>query len=135
MADKFELLEQNLEMFIDNTRQIGIVVSDFQPQGQSVLNQKLQTLVSSMQEMDRLRSTVSEVQVPLQVFDYIDAGHNPQLYTKDCMEKAQEKNEAVKGKMDAFAKFKALLLVELSKVFPKEIAKYRAIRGDPDRPS
>ena len=41
MADKFDLLEQNLEMFIENTRQMGIIVSDFQPQGQSVLNQKL----------------------------------------------------------------------------------------------
>ena len=41
MADKFEMLEQQLELFIENTRQIGIVVSDFQPQGQNVLNQKL----------------------------------------------------------------------------------------------
>lgn len=42
MADnKFYALEQNLEMFIENTRQLGIIVSDFQPQGQNVLNQKL----------------------------------------------------------------------------------------------
>ena len=41
MTDKFEALEQQLEMFIENTRQIGIIVSDMQPQGQSVLNQKL----------------------------------------------------------------------------------------------
>ena len=41
MADKFEVLEQQLEMFIENTRQMGIIVSDFQPQGQSVLNQKM----------------------------------------------------------------------------------------------
>jgi len=31
---------------------------------------------------------------------YIDEGRNPQLYTKDCMEKALAKNEAVKGKID-----------------------------------
>ena len=42
MADKFEQLEQQLELFIENARQMGIIVSDFQPQGgQSVLNQKL----------------------------------------------------------------------------------------------
>lgn len=135
MADKFELLEQSLEMFIENTRQMGIIVSDFQPQGQSVLNHKLQTMVNSMQEMDKLRGQMQDIQVPLQVFDYIDQGNNPQLYTKDCMEKALAKNEEVKGKMDAFAKFKAMLLVELTKVFPKEMAKYRAIRGDPERPT
>ncbi|OWF37365.1 hypothetical protein KP79_PYT25298 [Mizuhopecten yessoensis] len=53
--DRFEALEQQLEMFIENTRQLGIV------------------------------------------------------------------------------KFKTLLLVELDKVFPKEINTYRALRGD-DRP-
>jgi len=41
MADKFEALEQQLELFIENTRQLAIIVGDFQPQGQSVLNQKL----------------------------------------------------------------------------------------------
>lgn len=41
MADKFEALEQQLELFIENTRQMGLIVSDFQPQGQSVLNQKM----------------------------------------------------------------------------------------------
>ena len=31
---------------------------------------------------------------------YIDQGKNPNLYTKDCLEKALAKNELVKGKMD-----------------------------------
>ncbi|KAK2162236.1 hypothetical protein LSH36_101g01019 [Paralvinella palmiformis] len=135
MADKFEQLEQQLELFIENARQMGIIVSDFQPQGgQSVLNQKLHTMVTGMQEVDKLRSQVQDVQIPLEVFEYIDQGKNPQLYTKDCMEKALAKNEAVKGKIDVFKKFKTLLIVELSKEFPHEMAKYRAVRGD-DRPS
>jgi mediator of RNA polymerase II transcription subunit 10 len=36
-----EQLEQNLEQFIENIRQIKIIVTDFQPQGQNVLNQKM----------------------------------------------------------------------------------------------
>ena len=36
------------------------------------------------------------------MFDYIDAGRNPQLFTKDCMEKAHSKNEEVKGKINAY---------------------------------
>ena len=35
------------------------------------------------------------------LYRYIDQGKNPQLYTKDCMEKALARNEAVKGKIDA----------------------------------
>jgi hypothetical protein len=67
------------------------------------------------------------------LFSYIDQGRNPQLYTKDCIEKALAKNEQVKGKIDAYRKFKAHLLVELNSVFPNELTKYRAIRGD-ERP-
>ena len=33
-------------------------------------------------------------------FSYIDQGKNPNLYTKDCLEKALSKNEQVKGKID-----------------------------------
>ena len=36
------------------------------------------------------------------ISSYIDQGRNPQLYTKDCMEKALAKNEQVKGKIDAY---------------------------------
>ncbi|GBM25844.1 Mediator of RNA polymerase II transcription subunit 10 [Araneus ventricosus] len=91
-------------------------------------------MVTYMQEIDKCKNQVQDLQVPLEVFEYIDQGRNPQLYTKDCMEKALNKNEVVKGKIDSYRRFKGLLLVELSKVFPNEMAKYRAIRGD-DRPS
>ena len=33
---------------------------------------------------------------------YIDQGRNPQLYTKDCLEKALGKNQQVNGKIDAY---------------------------------
>lgn len=41
MASPLENLETQLELFIENVRQIRIIVSDFQPQGQNVLNQKM----------------------------------------------------------------------------------------------
>ncbi|KAL7643725.1 UNVERIFIED_CONTAM: hypothetical protein RMT77_005731 [Armadillidium vulgare] len=123
-----EQLENQLETFIENVRQIGILVSDFQPQGQQVLNLKLQNMITNMQDIDKLRTAVQDVHVPLEVFEYIDDGKNPQLYTKDCMEKALAKNEQVNGRIDSYKRFKALLLVELSHVFGNEINKYRAVR-------
>ncbi len=123
-------LEQQLERSIENVRQIRIIVSDFQAQGQPGLNQKLQHVVKDLQEVDKLRPKVQDIQVPLEVFDYIDAGRNPQFYTKDCMEKALSKNEEEKGKIDSYRLFKARLLSELSTTFPKQMASYRAVRGD-----
>ncbi|KAK2576762.1 hypothetical protein KPH14_005407 [Odynerus spinipes] len=130
MASALESLETQLELFIENVRQIRIIVSDFQPQGQNVLNQKIQGMVNGLQEIDKLKPQVQDIHVPLEVFDYIDQGRNPQLYTKDCIEKALTKNEQVKGKIDGYRKFKANMLVELNRVFPNELTKYRAIRGD-----
>ena len=102
-------------------------------------------MVKDLAEIDKLRPSVADIQVrlsiplskpniifqvPLEVFDYIDSGRNPQLYTKDCMEKAHSKNEEIKGKIDTYRMFKARLLLELTHVFPKEMAVYRATRGD-----
>lgn len=105
-------------------------MSDFQPQGQAVLNQKINTLITDLQKIDKYRDSVSNIHIPLAVFDYIDQGRNPQLYTKDCIEKALYKNEETKGKIDVYRKFKNNLLLELQKEFPGEINKYRAIRKD-----
>lgn len=118
MASSLENLETQLELFIENVRQIRIIVGDFQPQGQNVLNQKMyvllldfvqlwgegnwmrfpscdkllmfevefllslgvslgfdvfhffsQALVHGLQEVDKLKSQVQEVHVPLEVFE------------------------------------------------------------------
>ncbi|BFF99764.1 GL17837 [Drosophila persimilis] len=131
MSAPLENLETQLEMFIENVRQIRIIVSDFQPQGQNVLNQKINSLVTGLQEIDKLRNQVQDVYVPFEVFfDYIDQDKNPQLYTKDCVEKALAKNEEVKGKIESLKKFKSNLLLELYKTFPNEMNSYRAYRKD-----
>lgn len=60
-------LEGSLEQFVENVRQLGIVVADFQPQGQPALNQKITTLVSLMQDIAAVRPHVEDIQVPLEV--------------------------------------------------------------------
>lgn len=41
MSAPLENLEIQLENFIENVRQVKVIVSDFQPQGQTVLNHKM----------------------------------------------------------------------------------------------
>ncbi|VDP64697.1 unnamed protein product [Schistosoma curassoni] len=78
---------------------------------------------------------MQDVHVPIELFSKIDAGQNPQLYTRECMEQALAKNEAVRGKLDSLRRFRMLLMSELSRQFPNEMAKYRAVRGDPEAPT
>lgn len=129
MAEKFEQLEENLEQFIENVRQLGIIVSDFQPQGQGVLNQKINSMISGLKDIENCKAQLQDVQIPRDVFQYIDHGKNPQLYTKHCIEKALNKNELVKGKIDMYRKFREELLSQLSGVYPEQIAEYRMLRN------
>ena len=41
VQNRFDTLQQNIEQFIETMRQIGIMVSDFQPGSQDVLNDKM----------------------------------------------------------------------------------------------
>nr|XP_009928719.1 PREDICTED: mediator of RNA polymerase II transcription subunit 10 [Haliaeetus albicilla] len=91
-------------------------------------------MVTGLQDIDKCRQQLHDISVPLEVFEYIDQGRNPQLYTKECLERALAKNEQVKGKIDTMKKFKSLLIQELTKVFPEDMAKYKAIRGEDPPP-
>uniref|UniRef100_A0ABI7Y8V0 Mediator of RNA polymerase II transcription subunit 10 n=1 Tax=Felis catus TaxID=9685 RepID=A0ABI7Y8V0_FELCA len=105
MAEKFDHLEEHLEKFVENIRQLGIIVSDFQPSSQAGLNQKLNFIVTGLQDIDKCRQQLHDITVPLEVFEYIDQGRNPQLYTKECLERALARNEQVKGKIDTMKAF------------------------------
>ncbi|XP_045140359.1 mediator of RNA polymerase II transcription subunit 10-like [Echinops telfairi] len=135
MAEKFDHLAEHLEKFVENIRQLGVMVSDFQPSSQAGLNQKLNFIITGLQDIDKCRQQLCDIMVPLEVFEYIDQGRNPQLYTKECLEGALAKNEQVKGKMDTMKKCKILLIQELPNVFSEDMAMYRSTRGEDHPPS
>lgn len=122
-----EELESQIELFIENVRQLGIIVTDFQT-GQPVLNNKINQVVSSLKDINQLKETIPDVQLPVDVFKYIDSGKNPQLFTKEKIESALKKNEEVCGKINHYKTFKQILVEELTTVFPSEMNKYHMNR-------
>ncbi|XP_060236347.1 mediator of RNA polymerase II transcription subunit 10 isoform X2 [Meriones unguiculatus] len=73
MAEKFDHLEEHLEKFVENIRQLGIIVSDFQPSSQAGLSQKLNFLVTGLQDIDKCRQQLHDITVPLEVFENLKA--------------------------------------------------------------
>jgi len=49
---------------------------------------------------------VGGIVIPVEVFNYIDQGQNPSLYTKNTLERALAKNEQVKGKIEVYSQFR-----------------------------
>jgi mediator of RNA polymerase II transcription subunit 10 len=126
--DSFQMLEKNLELVIETCRQLGIMVNNFQPSTQKTLNEKVQQIAQCLKDMDLLKDNFKEIYLPTDVFEYIDQGKNPQLYTKDCLMKTLKKNEEVKGKIEIFDDFRSTLLNELGKTFPDEFGVYQTLR-------
>jgi len=62
---------------------------------------------------------------------YVDDLKNPQMFTRDCLQRTLERNEEVNGKNETLAKFSDTLLAELSTQFPTEIGQYRLWKGKP----
>lgn len=125
-----EELEKTLESFVENIRQLGITVNDFQSASQQVLNQKINTLVAGLKEIEQRKSQVQNIIIPTEVFNYIDQGKNPSLYTKDCLERALSKNEQVKGKIEVYSQFRQELILDLGKIYPELISHYKLIRKE-----
>ncbi|KTG31070.1 hypothetical protein cypCar_00027479 [Cyprinus carpio] len=128
MAEKFDNLEEHLEKFVENIRQLGIIVSDFQPSSQTGLNQKLNFMITGLQDIEKCRQQLHDINVPLEVFEYIDQGRNPQLYTKECLERALAKNEQIKGKNDTLTERESVLLDSISEAW--ETGRLYVIEGD-----
>lgn len=126
--DKFDNLEEILDGFIEHVREAGVIVCDFQ--GHVNYPQKMRELVVKLQELDNMKDQFHNVIVPEEVFIKIDNGCNPQLYTRECVEKALAKNEQVKGQLDSLNRFRHLLINEVSQIFPREMAMYRKIKGE-----
>ncbi len=128
MEARFEQLEQTLELFIENSRHLCVLASDFQANSQPVLNQKIHTLVSGLQELDSAKDQFKEVSIPFELLQTVDDGKNPQLYTRNCVDRTRGKNYELNGKIETYKKFRAMLMKELSEEFPKQMMQYRSIR-------
>ena len=125
---RFTQLERTLEQFQENARYLGVIASDFTSRSQEPFNQKIHTLTSGLQELDQIRQQFNDVRVPLELLNFLDEGKNPQLYTKQVLERTLQKNKEVNGKVEIYKKFRAMLLKELGKEIPEDTLKYRQIR-------
>jgi len=125
---KFNMLEQILEQFQENARHMGVIASEFTARSQEPLNQKIHTMVHGLRQLDQMKDEFRDVKVPAELLDYVDQGKNPQLYTKEVLERTLNKNKEVNGKIELYKKFRAKLIQELGKDLPQDMANYTTFR-------
>ena len=99
------------------TIQIGLIAADFTPQAQEPLIAKMQQFVSALTELDSLKGTVSNVQVPIELLGYLETWSNPDLYTKELLDKALETQETEAAQQNAYRELHKTLLARLGPEF------------------
>jgi len=107
-------LQETIETLLETIRTAIVVVEDFQPVSQPVLNSKLNKIVSQLDALESSKD-LFDVDIPLEVFDFIDRGRNPDVFLKECAEQVMERNQATKGKVEALQAFKEALEAELKR--------------------
>ncbi|KDO76724.1 hypothetical protein CISIN_1g028220mg [Citrus sinensis] len=128
--------KQNLNQVINSVQktlgllhQLYLTVSSFNAASQLPLLQRLNSLVSELDNMVKL-SEKCNIQVPTEVLNLIDDGKNPDEFTRDVINSCIAKNQVTKGKTDAFKSLRKHLLDELEQTFPDEVEAYREIRAN-----
>ncbi|MBA0563980.1 hypothetical protein Golax_006533, partial [Gossypium laxum] len=130
--------KQNLNQVINSIQktlgllhQLYLTVSSFNAASQLPLLQRLNSLVTELDNMAKL-SEKCNIQVPMEVLKWvglIDDGKNPDEFTRDVLNGCIAKNQVTKGKTDAFKGLRKHLLEELEQAFPDEVESYREIRA------
>lgn len=70
----------------------------------------------------------SHFQIPIDVIRLVDEGKNPDEFTKDLINNCIQRNQATKGKVEAFKALRKHLLEEIEDAYPEETEAYRALR-------
>ncbi|XP_044477260.1 mediator of RNA polymerase II transcription subunit 10b-like [Mangifera indica] len=137
MAAAAEEAKQNLNEVTNSIQktlvllhQLYLTVSSFNAASQLPLLQRLNSLVTELDNMAKL-SGKCEIEVPTEVLNLIDDGKNPDEFTRDVINNCIAKNQINRGKTNAFKSLRKHLLEELEQTFPDEIEAYREIRASP----
>ncbi|XP_073052112.1 mediator of RNA polymerase II transcription subunit 10b-like isoform X2 [Primulina eburnea] len=127
--------KQNLNQVINSIQktlgilhQLYLTVSSFNVAAQLPLLQRMNTLVSELDNMTKLAENCN-IQIPMDVINLIDDGKNPDEFTRNVLNGCIAKNQIAKGKTDAFKGLRRHLLEELDLTFPDEVEAYREIRA------
>jgi mediator of RNA polymerase II transcription subunit 10 len=94
--------------------------SPFHPtQGQLTLSSA--HLHASLTQLHASASSPSAtpIRVPPELIQYVDAGRNPDIYTREFVELARRGNQLMKGKKQAFGSFRDILAREMASALPE----------------
>ncbi|KAK9761151.1 RNA polymerase II mediator complex subunit [Basidiobolus ranarum] len=121
-------LELRLKELVESLLEIGITAYDFQAESGDLLNQRIGDLVNSYSQLNELKDSI-DIQVPFDVLSFIEDGKNPDLFTREYVERLAAESHFTNGKIEAMKDFRGILENELNQTFPEQMDAYRKQRS------
>ncbi|KAI9833031.1 MAG: hypothetical protein M1819_003863 [Sarea resinae] len=114
--------EENLKAVIHALFQLQLSIHGYQhPQTAQTLKDQLTDFTATLSHTLHKTQTQSPPlpSIPPEIIAYVDSGRNPDIYTREFVELAQEGNRALKARMEAFAAFRDVLAREMGSALPE----------------
>eukprot|EP01119_Soliformovum_irregulare_P005141 TRINITY_DN16580_c0_g1_i1.p1 TRINITY_DN16580_c0_g1~~TRINITY_DN16580_c0_g1_i1.p1 ORF type:complete len:125 (-),score=31.87 TRINITY_DN16580_c0_g1_i1:67-405(-) len=103
---------------IEELRQCTVIVEDFRPESQAILNSKMNRIIEQLATLDSMGPLFQQQEIPEELINFVDQKKNPDRFTLESLEAAKMKNQTTKGKIEGYELFKSTLEEELRKRIP-----------------
>ncbi|KAI7883911.1 hypothetical protein K492DRAFT_158948 [Lichtheimia hyalospora FSU 10163] len=110
-------LEGEINDILQVLFELSVVVFDFQPEGNQLVRNKINTIIEHYRKIDELKKDIDTF-IPEEVINFVEHGKNPDLFTQGFVERTASENQFTYGKVKAVNEFRSILADEFEKSFP-----------------
>ncbi|KAI9146088.1 transcription factor subunit Med10 of mediator complex-domain-containing protein [Paraphysoderma sedebokerense] len=129
MSEPRNQLELKLKDIVETLFELAITAFDFQPDSsQSLIFERMNKYISQLQSLQELQEQL-DMHIPFDVLRYIEDARNPDIFTKEFVERTAAENQFTNGKVEAFKDFRAVLETEIEQAFPEQMRQYKQCKG------
>jgi len=124
--DRLQEVEDCLKSLSQTLYNVGLIVQDFQPESDRVLQKRVNEIALGFKTLMQLKNGL-DVKVPMEVLEFIEEGRNPDLFTKEFVERVAAENHYTNGKIWAFQEFHKVYWETLQAHFPEQTQLYSSL--------
>ncbi|RMZ84405.1 hypothetical protein DV738_g653, partial [Chaetothyriales sp. CBS 135597] len=111
-----------MKTVVQNMFDVTQTVVGFVPESQNLLVDRVDQLVQNLAHLTNITdphvspdNPVHGIKIAPEIVDYVDDGRNPDIFSRDFVERVQRGNMVMKGKQEAFRSFAQVFAEELKK--------------------
>ena len=131
-TDSIKQFESSVEQLLDALHKANVLLEDPRPENQARLVEAVGRLPAHLDTMAAAAAAgpMADLRVPRELFDFLEAGTNPDLFTRQLLASAVAQSEQCKGKVEALADYREALERETLALFPELQAELQRVKGE-----